>query len=124
MVVKILSYICTSVINFSSMNYKSSVITRKWHGKINAEDAEEYLRYLIESGVADYKSVDGILGVEILRRFEDDICHLWTVTKWKDYESIKTFAGEDYAKAKYYDRDKDFLLEFEEEVQHFETFVF
>lgn len=70
MVVKILYYICTSIINFSGMNYKSSVITRKWHGKINAEDAEEYLQYLIESGIADYKSVDGILSVEVLRRFE------------------------------------------------------
>ncbi|WP_101450788.1 antibiotic biosynthesis monooxygenase [Aquimarina sp. MAR_2010_214] len=106
------------------MNYKSSVITRKWHGRINAIDAQEYLQYLIESGIADYKSVDGILSVEILRRFEDDICHVWTVTKWKDYESIKTFAGKDYTKAKYYARDTDFLLEFEEEVQHFETFVF
>jgi hypothetical protein len=37
-----------------------------------------------------------------------------------DYKSIKQFAGEDFSKVKYYEEDKQYLLEFEPEVQHFD----
>lgn len=36
-------------------------------------------------------------------------------------EAIKKFAGEDYEKARYYPEDKDYLLEFEEKVAHYEV---
>jgi hypothetical protein len=39
-------------------------------------------------------------------------------------EVIKNFAGQDIEKAKYYPEDDDFLLEFEEKVQHFEVFAY
>ena len=103
---------------------KGKVITRIWHGRTRAEHADEYLEFLIKTGVADYKSTDGNLSVEILRRVEGDICHFWTVTKWDSFENIKKFAGRDYEKAKYYEEDKQFLLEFEPHVIHCETFVF
>lgn len=100
------------------------VITRIWHGMTSAKDADKYLQYVIETGVADYKRTKGNLGVEILRRVEGEVCHFWTVTKWESLDSIKDFAGEDLAKAKYYSEDSKYLLEFEEEVIHCETFIF
>ena len=103
---------------------KSKIITRIWHGRTRAEEADEYLEFLIETGVSDYKKTPGNLSVEILRRIEDDVCHFWTVTKWDSFESIKKFAGEDYEKAKYYEEDKRYLLEFEPHVIHCETFEF
>ena len=39
-------------------------------------------------------------------------------------EVIKNFAGTDFEKAKYYPEDNDFLLEFEEKVQHHEVFAY
>ena len=103
---------------------ESKTITRIWHGKTRAEYAGEYLEFLIRTGVADYKKTDGNLSVEILRRIEDDVCHFWTVTKWDSVENIKKFAGEDYEKAKYYEEDNQYLLEFEPNVIHCETFKF
>ena len=103
---------------------KSSAITRIWHGITKIEHADEYLDFLERSGVSDYKSTDGNLSVEILRRIDGDKCHFWTVTKWDTYESIKKFAGEDFEKAKYYPEDKNYLLEFEPNVIHCETFSF
>jgi heme-degrading monooxygenase HmoA len=102
----------------------SKIVTRIWHGVTKAEHAEEYLEYVIETGVAGYKSTEGNLGVEVLRRIEGDKCHFWTVTKWDSYESIKKFAGADYEKAKYYPEDEKYLLEFEPTVIHCETFEF
>lgn len=40
------------------------------------------------------------------------------------YESIKKFAGEDYEKAEYYPEDEKYLLEFEPNMIHCETFKF
>lgn len=103
---------------------KSKSITRIWHGRTRTEHTDEYLQVLIDIGVADYKSVAGNLSVEIWREIEGDICHFWTVTKWDSIESIKRFAGEDYEKAKYYRDDEKYLLEFEPNVRHCETFEF
>ena len=100
------------------------VITRIWHGRTKAEDADEYLQFVIESGVSDYKSVYGNLSVEIWRKIDGDVCHFWTVTKWDSYDSIRMFAGEDVNKAKYYPEDSKHLLEFEPAVEHYETFEF
>jgi heme-degrading monooxygenase HmoA len=103
---------------------KSTVITRVWHGRTKAEHADEYLQYVIDSGVSDYKTVEGNLSVEIWRRIDGDVCHFWTVTKWDSYDSIRKFAGDDAEKAKYYPEDSKYLLEFEPTVTHCETFEF
>ena len=102
----------------------SQSITRVWHGRTRVEHADEYLQFLIDTGVTDYKSVEGNLSVEIWRRLDGDVCHFWTVTKWDSYESIRKFAGGDLEKAKYYPEDSKYLLEFEPTVQHCETFEF
>ena len=102
----------------------SKAITRIWHGRTRSEHADEYLQFVIDTGVADYKSVPGNLSVEIWREVEGDVCHFWTVTKWDSVESIKLFAGDDYTRAKYYPEDEKYLLEFEPTVRHCETFEF
>lgn len=99
-------------------------ITRVWHGITKAEHADEYLNYLEKTGLSDYRKVDGNLSTKVLRRIDGDICHFLTVTEWRSYESVKSFAGDDYEKAKYYPEDKKYLLTFEEEVIHYETFEY
>ncbi len=100
------------------------IITRIWHGTTKAEHSDSYLTFLEESGLTDYKNTEGNLSVEVWRKIEGGICHFWTVTKWRSYEDIKKFAGEDYEKAKYYPEDAKYLLEYEEKVLHAETFSY
>ncbi len=107
-----------------SLEAPDRCITRMWHGRTKAEDAGAYLDFVNERAVTDYKSVPGNRSVEIWRRLDGDICHFWTVTKWDSYDSIRAFAGEDLEKAKYYAEDSQFLLEFEENVIHCETYMF
>jgi heme-degrading monooxygenase HmoA len=99
-------------------------ITRIWHGKTKAEHADIYLKYIEETGMKEYRNVDGNLSAKILRSIEGDICHFLTVTEWDSYESIKKFAGDEFEKAKYYAEDNKYLLEFEDKVQHYETFEY
>jgi len=103
---------------------RSIIITRIWHGKTKIEHADEYLEYLNKTGIPDYKSIPGNLGVQVWRKKEGNICHFWTVSRWDSIESIKKFAGDDYEKAKYYAEDKKYLLEFEPKVIHCETFEY
>lgn len=92
-----------------------------WHGRVPTSKAAVYREFVNERAIPDYQSVDGNISVHILERQEGDITHFITLTFWKDLDSIKGFAGEDVATAKYYPEDKDFLLEFEPRVVHYEV---
>lgn len=97
------------------------MIIRIWHGRTKQSKADEYARFLEERAIPDYRSVDGLIEVEALRRDEGGVTHFLTVTHWESEEAIRAFAGSDVLKAKYYPEDRDFLLEFEPEVQHYEV---
>lgn len=97
------------------------MITRMWHGRVPTSKAANYREFLNMHAILDYQSVAGNISVHILERTEGDITHFITLTFWKDMDSIKAFAGEDAEVAKYYPEDKDFLLEFEPHVVHYEV---
>jgi heme-degrading monooxygenase HmoA len=45
------------------------------------------------------------------------------ISLWESEEAIQRFAGADIEKAYYYPADKDYLLEFEPSVTHYEVLV-
>ena len=97
------------------------MIARRWHGRVPSSKAEEYLRLMNDVGLADYRSIEGNRGAWCLHRREGDVVHVEMFTLWDDLGAIHRFAGDDIAKAKYYDFDPDFLLELEPEVTHFQV---
>ncbi len=97
------------------------MIVRIWHGRTKRSNADEYSRFLETRAIPDYRSVAGTIEVQVLRRNEGDVTHFLTITHWESEEAVRAFAGSDVLKAKYYPEDRDFLLEFEPEVQHFEV---
>jgi heme-degrading monooxygenase HmoA len=99
------------------------MIARIWHGVTPAAKADEYLKFLNVSGVPDYQRTPGNRGVYVLRRLEGDRAHFLTLTFWDSLKAIEGFAGEDVENARYYPEDKDFLLEFEPKVMHYDVLV-
>lgn len=97
------------------------MIARIWHGEVAPERADEYLDYLNETGVPDYRETEGNRGVYVLRRIEGDRAHFLTVSFWGSIEEVKAFAGQDPEKARYYPEDEEFLLEFEPVVKHYDV---
>lgn len=81
-----------------------------------------YLDFLLNAGTKEYRETSGNISVKVWRKVESENCHFYTVTEWENIEAIKAFAGEDYEKAVYYPEDEGVLLEFEEKVQHYESF--
>ena len=97
------------------------MIARMWHGRTRAADARAYREFLVARAIPDYRSVAGNLAVRILERIEGDVAHFVTLTYWTNLDAIRAFAGDDIARAKYYDEDRGFLLEFEPTVVHYEV---
>jgi heme-degrading monooxygenase HmoA len=95
------------------------MICRMWHGMTPRSKADAYTRFLEQRAVPDYRSVPGNLSVVVLRRDDAELTHFLTVTYWESEESIRSFAGGEPLRAKYYPEDTDFLVEFEPNVQHF-----
>jgi len=95
------------------------MIVRIWHGRTRRDRADEYGAFLTLRAIPDYRGTAGNLDVTILRRDEGEVSHFLTVTRWESEDAIRAFAGREVLKAKYYAEDKDFLLEFEEQVQHY-----
>lgn len=97
------------------------MIARLWHGEVPSSKANDYHDFLKLSGLKDYAGTTGNQGVFLLKKEESRITHFYTFTLWENLDAIKSFAGEDYTKARYYPEDRDFLLSFEESVQHFDV---
>ena len=97
------------------------MIARIWHGITAAAKSDEYLDYLEQTGVPDYRATQGNRGVYVLRRTEGEQAHFLTVSFWESMEAIKGFAGPDPERARYYPEDEEYLLGFEPTVEHFEV---
>lgn len=99
------------------------MIARRWHGRVPAAKAEQYLALMRDVALSDYRSTAGNRGAWCLHRAEGDVVHVEMFTLWEDESAIRRFAGDDMAAAKYYDFDSDFLLEREPAATHFKVIV-
>jgi heme-degrading monooxygenase HmoA len=97
------------------------MIVRLWHGRVPSEKAGRYREFLNARAIPDYRSVPGNLSVHVLERAEGPVTHFVTLTVWENLAAIRAFAGEDVEVAKYYPEDREFLLEFEPKVVHYEV---
>lgn len=95
------------------------MIARLWHGAVPAAKADAYLAHMRNVAIPDYQSTPGNLGAWCLHRTEGDVVHFQMLSFWPDIAAIKRFAGEDHEVAKYYDFDRDFLIELEPHVTHY-----
>ena len=97
------------------------MIARRWHGRVPAAKASDYLSLMRDVALPDYCFTEGNRGAWCLHRREGDTVHVEMFTLWEDESAIGRFAGDDMAAAKYYDFDSGFLLELEPKVVHFEV---
>lgn len=97
------------------------MIARTWRGAVRKEDGDAYADYMQDTGVAGYADVEGNRGVWMLRRDVGDLCEFVMFTLWDCIESVKAFAGEDYATAVFYPEDDRFLVERDEQSVHYEV---
>ena len=101
------------------MSVPCGAIVRVWSGRVPLEKADSYEEFLKRRAVPDYSSTPGNLGGIILREDSKDYAKFTIITFWRSIEDVRSFAGLDYTRAKYYEEDKNYLLEFPERVEHY-----
>jgi len=57
----------------------------------------------------------------VLRRTAGGETHFLFISFWKSMDAIRRFAGDDVERAKYYPEDREYLLELEPTVTHYEV---
>jgi heme-degrading monooxygenase HmoA len=97
------------------------MIARLWHGRVPAEKALRYRHFLNERALPDYRAIEGNLSTYVLERADGAVTHFCTLTFWRDFEAIRAFAGLNPEVAKYYPEDRDYLMEFEPTVVHYQV---
>jgi len=98
------------------------MIARIWHGVTMAQKADAFFKFVRKTGEQSYLKSPGNHGVHIFKRDFNDKAEFLLVSFWDSIDSVKRFAGEDYSKAFYpFPKDREFLLELEPEVKHFEV---
>jgi heme-degrading monooxygenase HmoA len=97
------------------------MIARIWHGRTLTAKADEYERYLNASGVERMLKTDGNHGVEVLRKADGPRTDFVVISYWESIDAVKRFAGKEFEKAVILDRDREFLIEVEPNVLHYEV---
>jgi heme-degrading monooxygenase HmoA len=99
----------------------TTVVARVWRGRVPTSRADEYAQYLYDNGPAKIRMMPGNLGAEMLRSENGEVTEFMVISYWPDRESIKAFAGQDITKARFLPRDREFLIDPDEFVKHYDV---
>jgi heme-degrading monooxygenase HmoA len=97
------------------------MIARMWRGVVRRDDADAYVTYIGDTGMAEYRATPGNQGAWMFRRDDDDRSEIITLSFWDSRDSIRAFAGEDIEKAVFYPEDDRFLVERDLMVRHYDV---
>ena len=97
------------------------MIARIWRGVVRRDEAEAYVNYIVNTGMAEYRSTPGNQGAWMLRRDDGDRSEIVTFSLWDSRDSIRAFAGDDIDQAVFYPEDDHFLLERDLTVRHYDV---
>ncbi len=97
------------------------MIARIWHGRTPAPKSDAYVEYLKVSGVRELQQTPGNRGVFVFRRTGTETADFLVISLWDSTDAIRAFAGADLEKARYFEEDGEFLLDFELNVAHYEV---
>jgi heme-degrading monooxygenase HmoA len=97
------------------------MIARMWRGVVRRDDADAYVTYIVDAGMAEYRATPGNQGAWMFRRDGGDRSEIITLSLWDSRDSIRAFAGEDIDQAVFYPEDDRFLVERDLMVQHYDV---
>jgi heme-degrading monooxygenase HmoA len=97
------------------------MIARIWRGRVRAEDADAYASYLTRTGLPDYRDTPGNRGVYVLRQVKEAEAGFLILSLWDSLDAVRSFAGDDVERARYYPEDARFLLAMEPTVAHYDV---
>ncbi len=96
-------------------------ILREWRAQLARDKKIAYLDYVLQTGIAGYKACPGNLGAAAaVRDIDEQRSEIVTLSWWTSFDAIRSFAGDDIDRAKYYPADDEYLLTRPETVIHYD----
>jgi heme-degrading monooxygenase HmoA len=118
--IALFSFGCAATATQSAATSTRTAVAREWKGRVAPARADEYHVHLIE-GVKKMRAIAGYLGVEVMRRDEQDAVAFTVISYWESRDSIKAYAGDDIEKPRHLPIDKEMLLELPTRVLHYDV---
>lgn len=97
-------------------------IARIWRGRVPRERADAYLDLMEREAIPAYRSTPGNRAAMALRRDEGNVSEVTMVSTWDTLDAIRAFAGNPVERARYFDFDADFLLDFPATATHYRLY--
>jgi heme-degrading monooxygenase HmoA len=97
------------------------MIVRTWRGVAHRERADAYVDYFRQTGLAEYRATPGNLGVTMLRRPVGQGVEFLIVSRWSSMQAVRSFAGDEPERARFYPDDHAYFVSVEEHVDHYEV---
>ncbi|HEY0633391.1 MAG TPA: hypothetical protein VGC98_15150 [Thermoleophilaceae bacterium] len=98
------------------------MIARTWRGLVATARADEYMKFIEQTGLSEYAETAGNLGAHLLRRdLGDGRTEVVTLSFWESMDAVRLFAGDDPEQAVLYPGDEDFLLDTDTPIAHFDV---
>jgi heme-degrading monooxygenase HmoA len=99
------------------------MIGRLWRGLTSTENASAYENVLRTMVVPEVDQIPGSRGALVLRRDVDDGVEFVTLTMFESLDAVKSFAGEDYERAKIIPEAEALLASYEPTAIHYEIAI-
>ncbi len=97
------------------------MIARVWQGRTLTTKADDYEKYLTVTGLESTRKAQGNHGVEVLRKTSGARTDFVVISYWESIDVVQRFAGPDFEKAVILARDREFLVEVEPVIVHYEV---
>lgn len=99
------------------------MIERHWKGIAKFEEADNYVKHLLEDTFPKLESINGFVRGKVLKRPVANGIEFLIITMWESLESIEQFAGTEVAVAVVPDVVQKMMIEFDSYVSHYEVMV-
>ena len=100
------------------------MIARIWTGDVLIEKSNDFLNYMLNTGVNDCTLAEGNQGVLILKESNDISTKYTFISFWQSKDFITKFFKSDSDVAFLYPEDKIFLSSMSERVKFLEAFLY
>lgn len=101
------------------------MISRIWNGITTKADAEAYEELLKSTIFPEIKAknITGFIDISLLKRELEENVEFVTIMKFRDMNSVKDFAGKEYAKSYVPDDAKKLLLDYDKYAKHYNLII-
>jgi heme-degrading monooxygenase HmoA len=97
------------------------MIERHWKGTAKFEEADNYVKHLLDDTFPKLETIHGFVRATILKRVVAKGIEFLIHTEWESFESIKQFAGNEVSIAVVPDLVRKMMIEFDDHVSHYEV---